>query len=518
MEKNAFELADRRFSNADLAGIHVTHLGNDDVRLCLDTVKQAFRSLDYSDDYQAQLRFRLFKLRCSILFGLAPYSHAGLRLKDQGEELVALAQSLPRAREPINRVKVQLDKLVGTANPKLEWILQQDWKGGKAVVFTPMAMGKSSGSHLIEEQRIHHLSVIHSISELRSGKYSTLVLPGTVQYLSHALAMRLLHQGEFRTIHVLLHEGEPLSLKKRLKLPSSPLFPALPSKGDLKIECSKIENQVCDDFLWSDNVADHSEKNAQAIGLAARCLLFENGTELHAIENEYQHVWRPNGPDKLMRLYPGQLMEGDCLIREKGPRHDLLFREGENTSFRYELDTTDIWRVPLNAMLLNHTPRKVATLLLKTGYLHSGTLPESEDAAANSALRNLHVNVANWADGRVFGPRDVSHMRALVRVLVENGYLKVDGPPDDTADGWFAALEGIRSDRRSAGVSLSSQRDELLQEYFREHGEPKDAQELVLGNGMVVSIHKLAMVGDVVQVAPDAVIKDPVRGALRWLE
>src|SRR5690606_2824868 len=146
MEKNAFELADRRFSNADLAGIHVTHLGNDDVRLCLDTVKQAFRSLDYSDDYQAQLRVRLFKLRCSIRFGLASYSHAGLRLKDQGEELVALTLSLRRAIEPINRVEVQLDQLVGTAWPKLEWVQHPDWKGGNAVVFTRMAMEKSSGS------------------------------------------------------------------------------------------------------------------------------------------------------------------------------------------------------------------------------------------------------------------------------------------------------------------------------------------------------------------------------------
>lgn len=518
MEKNAFALADRRFSNADLAGIHVTFLRNDIVRLCLNTVTQAFRSLDYSDEYQAQLGFRIFRLRCSILFGLAPYSHAGLQLKEQGEELMALAQSLPRARESIAHVNVQLEKLLNTPNPKLEWILQQDWKGERAVVFTPMAMGKFSTPHLIEEQQIHHLSVIHSISELRSGKYSTLVLPGTMQYLSHALAMRLLHQGEFSKIHVLLHEGEPLSLKKAFELPSSPLFPKLSSRWELEIEYSRIENQVCGDFLLPENVVDRSQNSVQAKELAARCLLFENGTGLHAIENEYQHVWRSDSPDKLMRVYTGQLMEGDYLIREKAPRNDLLFQEGENASFSHELDTTDVWRVPLNAMLLNHTPKEVATLMLKTGNLHSGKLPESEDAAATHALRNLHVNLANWVDGRVFGPGDISHMRALVRVLVENGYLEVDGPPDDTADGWFAALERIRAGRRSAGVSLSSQRDELLQEYFKEHCEPEDAQELVLGNGMVISIHKLAMVSDVVKVAPDAVIKAPVRGALRWFE
>ena len=127
---------------------------------------------------------------------------------------MALAQSL-RARESIARVNVQLEKLLDTPNPKLEWILQQDWKG-EAAVFTPMAMGKSCGSHLIGEQEMLHLGVIHSINELRSGNYSTLVLPGTMQYLSLALAMRLLHQGEFGKIHVLLHEGEPLSLKNDL--------------------------------------------------------------------------------------------------------------------------------------------------------------------------------------------------------------------------------------------------------------------------------------------------------------
>lgn len=518
MEKNAFELADRRFSNADLAQIHVTCLSNDDVRLCLNTVKQAFRSLDYSDDYQAQLGFRLFRLRCLILFGLAPYSHAGLHLKEQGEELMALAQSLPGARESIARVNVQLEKLLDTPNPKLEWILQQDWKGEKAAVFTPMAMGKSCGSHLIGEQEMLHLGVIHSINELRSGNYSTLVLPGTMQYLSLALAMRLLHQGEFGKIHVLLHEGEPLSLKKRLELPSSPIFPELSSRGGLEIEHSRIENQVCDDFLLPDKVVDHTHKSVQAEGLAARYLLFENGTELHAIENEYQHIWRSDSPDKLMKVYPGQLMEGDYLIREKAPRHDLLFQEEEHASFRDELDTTDVWRSPLNAMLLNNTPREVATLMLKTSNLHARTLPASEDAVATPALRNLHVNVANWADSRVFGPGDISHMRALVRVLAENGYLEVDGSPDEIADGWFAALEGIRAGRRSAGVNLSSQRDVLLKEFFKKHGEPEDAQEIVLANGMGISIHKLAMVGDVVQVAPDAVIKEPVRGALRWLE
>ena len=47
-----------------------------------------------------------------------------------------------------------------------------------------------------------------------------------------------------------------------------------------------------------------------------------------------------------MKVYPCQLMEGDYLIREKAPRHDLLFQEEEHASFRDELDTTDVWRSP----------------------------------------------------------------------------------------------------------------------------------------------------------------------------
>lgn len=517
MKKNAFELADRRFKNADQAGIHVTYLGHDIVRLCLDTIRQTFRTLDYSDDYQSRLGLGLFRIRCSILFGLALYSHDELQLLEQGHELMAMAEPLPGSRGMIARLNQQLEQLQDVPNPKLEWILQQDWEEASAAIFTPMAMGKSFGSHLIAEQKSHNLGVIHSVSELGCGKYSTLVLPGTMRYLSYALSMKLLHRGEFSKVHVLLYEGEFLDLKSRYALPGSPLFPGLSSKGDIRIEYSQNSLQT-DAERQLPAHADFGEPDIRGGDPFARLLLFEDGSELHVLENECVHVWRSGSTDDLVRIYPAQLMEGDYLVLEKGQRHDLLHPSDEDSGFRLALDTTDVWRKPLNAMLLNHTPRDVASLMMETANLYRGNPSASEVDTASAGLRNLQSNVTKWADGEVFGPGDISHMRALVSILVNSGLLDINGSIDDAAEAWFATLQNIRADRRAAGVNLSRQRDELLKALLSKRTEIEPVEELVLGNSMVISLHKLAMVGDAVQVVPDAFRKEPVRGTFRWLE
>ncbi len=517
MKKNAFELTDRRFSNADLAEIHVTYLGNDIVRLSLDTVKQAFRTLDYSDDYQSRLGLGLFRIRCSILFGLALYSHDELRLLEQGQELMAMAESLPGSRDMFARLIEHLKQLLDAPNPKLEWVLQQDWEETSAVVFTPMAMGKSFGSHLIAEQNSHHLSVIHSLNELGSGKYSTLILPGTMRYLSYALSMKLLHRGEFAKIHVLLYEGEFLDLKSRYELPSSPLFPELSFRGETILYYSKTAIQSGAEPLPTVEMNSGKAKIRDGNPFA-RLILFENGCELHVFENECVHVWRPDNTDGLIKVYPAQLMEGDYLVFEKGQRHDLFHLSDEDLGFRLELDNTEGWRKPLNAMLLNHTPREVASLMMETANLNRGNSSAPEVNAETAGLRNLQNNVTKWADGQVFGPGDISTMRALVSILVISGFLEIDGSIDGAADAWFATLQNIRAGRRAAGVNLSSQRDELLKELLGKRAELEGAEELILSNGMLISLHKLAMVGDPVWVVPDAFRKEPERGTFRWLE
>lgn len=517
MKKNAFELADHRFLITGQAGIQVTYLDSDIVRLCLDTIKKAFHTLDYSDNYQSRLGFGLFRLRCSIFFGLAQYFHEELQLLEQGNELMAMADSLPGSRDVIAHLVGQLKQLRGAPNPKLEWILQKDWKEENVVIFTPMAMGKSFGTHLIAEQKGHHLSVIHSMSELGSGKYSTLVLPGTMRYLSYGLSMKLLHRGEFAKICVLLFEAESLDLKSRYRLPISPLFPELSSRGYLKIEYSRKEVGVKEESPIPYEL-DSGKANSQTINSVARLLLFENGTELHVAENECLHVWRPESADGLMKIHPIQLLEGDYLVLEKGQRNELHHLDNEDFGFRHELDTTEAWRGPLNAMLLNHTPREVAALMLGTDYLSrfDSYVPEVNNEFAG--LRNLQVNVVQWADGHVFGPGHISHMRAMVSILVKSGLLEINRSIDEAADAWFATLQSIRARRRAAGVNLSNHRDQLLKELLSKRTGLEGAEELVLSNGMVMSLHKLAIVGDPVRVEPDALRKEPVRGAFRWLE
>ncbi|MGM8936104.1 hypothetical protein ACS8E9_14700 [Pseudomonas neustonica] len=517
MKTNPFELADRRFKNTDQTCIHVTYLGHDSVRQCLDTIKQTFRTLDYSDDYQSRLAFRLFRIRCSILFGLAQYSHDELQLLEQGRDLIAMADVLPGSRDMIARLNQQLKQLLDTPNTKLEWILRQDWEEASAAVFTPMAMGKTFGSQLIAEQKSQNLCVIHSVSELGDGKYSTLLVPGTMRYLSYALSMKLLHRGEFAKVHVLLYEGEFLDLKSRYSLPGSPLFPGLSSRSDIRIEYSLPPLQTDAERLLPADT-DFGELEMRGGDPFARLLFFEDGSELHVRENECVHVWRSGSTDGLISVYPSQLMEGDYFVLEKGQRHDLLHPSDEDSGFRLELDATEVWRKPLNAMLLNHTPREIAFLMMETAYLDRGNPSASEVDTESAGLRNLQSNVTKWADGEVFGPGDISHMRALVNILVSSGVLEVHGSIDDAAETWFSALQNIRAGRRAAGLNLSRQRDELLKALLSKRTEIETVEELVLGNGMVISLHKLAIVGDPVQVVPDAFRKEPVRGTFRWLE
>lgn len=327
----------------------------------------------------------------------------------------------------------------------------------------------------------------------------------------------MIHRGEFANVHVLLYEGEFLDLKSRYALPDSPLFPGLSSRVDTRIEYSQQPPQTD---------AEHLLPAVTHIGVPdfprsdhfVRLLLFENGSELHIPENECVHVWRSGSTDDLIRINPAQLMEGDCLVLEKKQRHDLLDLTDEDSGFRLELDATEVWRKPLNAMLLNHTPREIAFLMMQAANLDYGNSSASEDGVASAALRNLQSNIVNWAEGKVYGPGNISHMRALVSTLVDSSFLDIKGSIDEASVAWFATLQDIRAGRRSAGVKLSRQRDELLKVLLSKRTEIESVEELVLGNGMVISLHKLAMVSDPVEVMPDAFRKEPVRGTFRWLE
>ena len=448
-----------------------------------------------------------------------------------------MAERLPGLREPVALLMERLFILLDLKeNPKLEWVLKQEWSSGdSAAVFAMMAMRKSFGADLITDLpacQNNHLEVITSLEQLGGESYSTLVMPGTLQYLSHSLFMKLFHQGEYKKFYLLLYEGESHGLKSRLQLPDSWLFPGQHEGVGLTIDKTDVFD-VSDDFD-SDEDQRIPERlfgtvveaaNALSSGSLSRFVVSDNGTGLYIAENERVRVWRPSSSERLVFVYPVQLLEGDFVVLENGERQELLDHSDSNSVFSAELDALAVWRKPLRAMLLSRPPEEIANLMGNTKHLLENRVGrETEKVVENldvkaayehtlkagKVARNLQTNISKWADGQVYGPGDLQHMLALIQVLADSGYLHVGYSNEDAAKQWFKDLERLRSGRRVAGMKLSDQIDRLLEDCLEKQTALSDGLELTLGNGMLISVYQVAMISDQVSTVSGSLLKKPV--------
>lgn len=537
MSKNPFTIADRRFANLESATVHVVRFRFAPVRQFLESVTSVFRTIDFSDEYQAELGWLLWRLRCSVLFGLASYDHEGLELLAQGERILGMADRLPGSRESVTQMMVRLLALLDqTENPKLEWIVRQNWVGGNpAAIFALMAMRKSFGSDLIAQlpdNPAKQPQIITSLEQIGTCEYSTLIIPGTCQYLSQSLFMKLFHLGEYSRIHVLLYEGEAFRPKDRLRLPESLLLPGSSEGKDLHIERSNVLDSTEDvgsdvDKFISDSLFSPPGGTTMDAGrgIPSRFVLCQDGKGLHVAESERIRVWRSNRSDRLVPVFPAQLTEGDFVILEKGDRGELIDHTENQQAFVERLNATSAWRKPLQALLLSRSLEEVANLMSRTGHIPERTsglevvknadksdLESFIEGAGESrrASRNLQSTISNWAEERVYGPGDLQHMLALVQVLVNSGFLHLDSSPEDAARLWFRDLERLRVDRRAAGMHVRDEIDHLLEVSLGGLRSPVDGLEVKLGNGMVVSLHQLAMIGDQVSRVPESLLRKPI--------
>jgi hypothetical protein len=344
--------------------------------------------------------------------------------------------------------------------------------------------------------------------------------------------MKLFHRGEHRKFYILLYEGELSGLRGRLQLPDSSIFPGLSEGVDLTIEQT-------DFFDVSDDIISDEEKliperlfgissgadNGNSKGCLSRFLLSDDGTGFYVAENERVRVWRPRTLEKLAFVYPVQLFEGDFVILEKGQRQGLLDHSGSDLKFSAKLDASAVWRKPLRAMLLSRSLEEIAKLMNDTYYLLEhrtglepskaieklGEVPASEGVfESGNAARNLRTNISKWADGLVYGPGNLQHMLALVQVLADSEYLHVESSPEHAAKQWFKDLEKLRIGRRVAGMNLSDQIAHLLEDCLGGQTALRDGLELLLGNGMLISVHQLAMISDQVSTVPESFLRKPV--------
>ena len=504
----------------------------------LNSVNRIFRTLDFGDDYQKQLGWSLWKLRCSLLFGLAPFDDERLGLQEQARRVAAMAARLPAARESTDQLECQLQWLLDhPENPKLEWLLSRNWVDDEpAAIFALMAMRTTFGADLIGQRSdlpANSPEVIASLDLMETGEHSALVVPGTCRYLSHSLFMKLFQLGEYASIHVLLYEAEHFSPKERLRLPGSPLLPQAPAVPNLNIIVSPDvidesgddrddrDEVIPDQFFSTAGGGDVDEGG----GVPSRYVLCDDGKGFFVAEGRQIRVWRENGPESLVPLFPAQLLEGDFVILEKSDRSWLLDHSGQQADFEARLDSSGIWREPLRALLLTRSLDEVVELMAGTGHIperaaglnaennvDAGVLESGLAAFVEFGRTHLNLKsiVNNWAEGSTYGPKDAPHMLALVEVLVEEGALKLDVQPEEVAREWFENLERLRAGRRSAGRDLTGEIDRMLEDSLEKFTLLADGQEVELGNGMIVSLRQLSMIGDHIRRVPESALGKPV--------
>lgn len=537
MVKNAFESVDRRFFNQKSSAVHVVRFRHEPVGQVLQSVSAVYKTLDFADEYQAQLGMLLWRLRCTVLFAMTRYDHEELRLAALGEEISDFAEQLPGSKKAVALLGRRLSTLLGQkVNPKFEWVLKQDWSADETVaIFALMAMRQSFGAEMLRghaDSRNGDLEIITLLEQLGQVECSTLVVPGTLQYLSYGLFMKLFHKGIFRKFHVLLYVGERLSLKSRLLLPDSSLFPKRAEDSGLNINRTDdstlaVEGESEGDPLDPARIFDASGEldKYHSDGCRARFLLFDDGSGWYLAERQRIRVWRPHSPGELAFVYPAQLLEGEFVFLEQVQRKELLDRSDGRPEFSAELDATSIWRKPLRAMLLSSSPAEVARRMMATPHIdeysrrHASTNAvelsdeagsEIMESGSSEGVRNLQTNVSRWADGSVYGPGDLQYFLALVQVLSESGDLEIQGAPESDARRWFKHLEKLRAGRKIAGVDLSAEIGRMLKDALNSRAVMSDGVELQLKNGMLVSVHQLAMIGDRVSIVPVSLLKNPL--------
>ena len=260
-------------------------------------------------------------------------------------------------------------------------------------------------------------------------------------------------------------------------------------------------------------------------GIPSRFVLCDDGKGFQVAENKRIRVWRARGSERLMSVFPAQLLEGDFVIIEKSDRGELLDQSENRQEFEAALEATRAWRGPLQALLLSRSLEEVAFLMSGTG--HISELTASMAALQNAgvsdlnsfnqgrgetsrAIRNLKSTISNWAEERVHGPGDEQHMLALVQVLLDEGRLHLDRAPEEATRQWFKDLEKLRAGQRAAGIHVRKEIDELLEDSLGELASLTDGQEVKLENGIVVSLHQLAMIGDQVSRVPESSLGKPI--------
>lgn len=506
-DSSPFSLAHERFMTADDVRVRIFKVKAPEVEKVIRATAAFFQLLDFSDSYQKEIGYDVWKLRCTLLYGLARFDHPALEMVRISDEVIRKCASLPACKEAIQELRSTLERLVlNPENPKIEKVVKiLDNANNEIAIFAMMAMRKSFGSHLISEALEEAglaAEVLTSIDEARCATSRSLIVPGTCKYLSPRAFSELFRLGRFSQIAVLLYTGERFHEKSRVALPACGMLGRNVGKPDYEVEevASPIDetegeneaDQQISEALFEAGGALHDSDGS---GVRSRYVVGDDGKGFFVPEEEKLRVLRKGSGLALAFARPVELVEGDFAILQRGDNESLLDADDDEGTFPAELDATHVWRLPLQALLQTLSPAEVGHLMVETGLISSAPGGQS---------------ITNWADGETYGPGSSETMLALVKVLAGEGKLETILGTEESARHWFSDLTRIRSGRQQGGMRIRREIDALLEEAVSRLSDVADGTELKLPNGVRMDIRLIALVGDRIRKVPQHALCKPV--------
>ncbi len=506
-DSSPFSLAHKRFITAGNVRVRIFKVKAPEVDKVIRATAAFFRVLDFFDPYQKEIGYDVWKLRCTLLYGLARFDHPALEMLRISDEVIRKCASLPACKEVIQQLRATLERLMlKPENPKIEKVIKiLDNANEEIAIFAMMAMRKSFGSHLISEALDEAglaKEVLTSIEEARSATSRSLIVPGTCKYLSPRAFSELFRLGRFSEIAVLLYADERFHEKARVALPACGTLSRNVGKRDYNVEEvasptdetegeNEADQQISEALFEAGGVLHDSDGS----GVRSRYVVADDGKGFFVPERENLRVLRKGSGLALAFARPVELVEGDFAILQRGDNEALLDADDDAGTFPADLDATHVWRLPLQALLQTMSPAEVGHLMVETGLISSAPGGQS---------------ITSWADGDTYGPGSPETMLALVKVLVGESRLETIQGAEESARLWFSDLTRIRSGRQQGGMRIRREIDALLEDAVSGLSDVADGTELKLPNGVRMDIRLIAIVGDRIRKVPQHALYKPV--------
>ena len=464
-----FQISSNVFSCAEEAVLHLHPVGFEPVRMLTRLVGSLYNALDRMDSTEAAVARVVWQLRSTVLFTLLPFDHPALPIRELGNRLVRMADTLPSVRQLAVDINGTVKQLYGIAeNPKwalLNELCLQSGAGDRIGLLTALCPGPVPGwpeefRELLATIPDRHVSAVDSRRDLKFVTFDTLIIPAGLRHCAPQLASDAVHGCRARRIHLLRYESEGVGLPERSVLPASaPFIYTVPERRQVVTKAVDIPDvfENVDQWLaqsyWVNlrpdgtHVADDQEETE-----AARFTVFFNGYgaflpdegKVIEVSELFDGLVGTAGND-LPRKRVNLLEEGDLVvIRTSGGGDyveqlaDALLRRANRSGLRA---SALAWKAALRSALLRHGPKKIAALLRAEG--GKVTSPGY---------------IYNWAGSVVMSPQRAEDFVALMKAVTQAGEIE-HGDPVQYANKKWREMEELKSYHHRAGQQI---RRELL--------------------------------------------------------